>query len=304
MRLLVLMCSCAFVWSQASTERSVTFKYSVRPSNPDSKYGFFARVIGGYKLNWLDPFLLFDHFKGNSGTGFRDHPHRGFETVSYLLSGKVQHEDFMGKKGVIEAGDTQWITAGKGVMHAEAMVADSTEGFQLWVNLRSTDKMIDPSYQELPHEHIPTVSDSGVNVTIIAGESLGVQSPTLTLTKAMYLDVKLAPGAKLKQAVPQGWNGFLYVIAGDVDAAGTKLVRFEAGILSTTEGEVVLTSTDGGRVLLLAGEPLNEPMVPCGYFVMNSATECRAAESDFTLARNGFEAKANWHSETQKLITH
>ncbi|CAH1267727.1 Hypp3782 [Branchiostoma lanceolatum] len=175
------------------------------------------RSVGRPELKSLDPFLLLDEFKVRKPAGFPDHPHRGFETATYMLRGQTRHEDFMGHKGRIGPGDLQWMTAGRGIVHCE-MPGDETEshGLQLWINLKKADKMMEPAYQELLSKDIPKPSKDGVTVAVIAGESLGVKSKVYTRTPTMYLDFKLEPRAKYTQAVPKGWNGFVYVLSGHV----------------------------------------------------------------------------------------
>ncbi|XP_017823967.1 pirin isoform X3 [Callithrix jacchus] len=163
------------------------------------------RSIGRPELKNLDPFLLFDEFKGGRPGGFPDHPHRGFETVSYLLEGgSMAHEDFCGHTGKLNPGDLQWMTAGRGILHAEMPCSEEpAHGLQLWVNLRSSEKMVEPQYQELKSEQIPKPSKDGVTVAVISGEALGIKSKIYTRTPTLYLDFKLDPGAKHSQPIPK-----------------------------------------------------------------------------------------------------
>ena len=155
------------------------------------------RSVGRPELRNLDPFLMLDEFKGKQPAGFPDHPHRGFETVSYMLKGQFKHEDSKGHKGIIEEGDLQWMTAGKGIVHCEMPWGDvESQGLQLWVNLAKKDKMIEPQYQELKSTDIPVKIKDGVTVKVIAGESYGTQSKVYTRTPTLYLDFKLDHGAK------------------------------------------------------------------------------------------------------------
>ncbi|XP_056591313.1 pirin isoform X2 [Triplophysa dalaica] len=175
------------------------------------------RSIGRRELKNLDPFLMLDEFNIAKPAGFPDHPHRGFETVTYLLSGETAHEDSCGHSGTLETGDLQWMTAGRGVIHAEMPVSDGRiHGIQLWVNLKSADKMVEPQYQELKGKDIPKPSKDGVTVTVISGEALGVKSKIYTRTPTIYLDFKLKGGAKHMQPVPKGWTAFIYTLAGSV----------------------------------------------------------------------------------------
>ncbi|XP_021101037.1 pirin isoform X2 [Heterocephalus glaber] len=176
------------------------------------------RSIGRPELKNLDPFLLFDEFKGGRPGGFPDHPHRGFETVSYLLEGgSMAHEDFCGHRGKMNPGDLQWMTAGRGILHAEMPCSEEpAHGLQLWVNLKSSEKMVEPRYQELKSEEIPKPSKDGVTVAVISGEALGIKSKIYTRTPTLYLDFKLDQGAKHSQPIPEGWTSFIYTISGDV----------------------------------------------------------------------------------------
>ncbi|XP_066510489.1 pirin-like isoform X2 [Hoplias malabaricus] len=203
----------------------VVRKVSVSVLSVEQSEGVGARVrrsIGGRRLKNLDPFLLLDEFRVSKPAGFPDHPHRGFETVTYLLSGVSAHEDFCGHYGKLEAGDLQWMTAGRGVVHAEMPMSDEPiHGLQLWVNLRKADKMVEPQYQELKNQQIPKPSKDGVTVTIISGESLGVKSKVYTRTPTIYLDFRLKQGSKYVQPVPSGWTAFIYTLSGSVHTAQT-----------------------------------------------------------------------------------
>ncbi|XP_065885740.1 uncharacterized protein [Dysidea avara] len=173
------------------------------------------RSVGRPELRQFDPFLMLDEFKVKKPAGFPDHPHRGFETVTYMITGSFQHEDFCGHKGTIYPGDLQWMTAGKGIVHSEMPHGDDENvGLQLWINLKAKEKMIEPQYQELLSKDIPHVEKDGVHVAVIAGESMGISSPVRTRTPTMYLDFKMEPGATLTQAIPEGWNGFIYTLKG------------------------------------------------------------------------------------------
>uniref|UniRef100_A0A8R7Q725 Pirin-like protein n=2 Tax=Triticum urartu TaxID=4572 RepID=A0A8R7Q725_TRIUA len=174
------------------------------------------RSIGGCELRSLDPFLLLDEFSVSKPAGFPDDPHRGFETVTYMLDGAFTHRDFSGRKGSIRTGDVQWMTAGRGIVHSEMPTADGVQkGLQLWINLASKDKMIEPRYQELESKDISQVEKDGVAVRIIAGEAFGVRSPVYTQTPTMYMDFTMQPGSQLHQPIPEGWNAFVYIIEGE-----------------------------------------------------------------------------------------
>ncbi|KAI8929426.1 RmlC-like cupin domain-containing protein [Entophlyctis helioformis] len=303
--------------------------------------GLGARVrrsIGTYELRNLDPFLMLDEFNVKEPAGFPDHPHRGFETVTYMLSGVFQHEDFAGHKGTIGPGDLQWMTAGRGIVHAEMPLSkDVCTGLQLWVNLPRNAKMIPPRYQELSATHVPlAVSPDGkTSVKVIAGESYGVAAKVHTYSPMYYLDVSMAAGAVFEQAIPEGYTAFVYTLEGsatfgdtsssssDVDPADVQqpaqphctLVLSKDGLLlrATTAPEAASPASPASatsatptapktaaRFVVIAGEPINEPIVQHGPFVMNSETEIRQAIMDYQLGRNGFEKAPEWESDIGK----
>lgn len=251
-----------------------------------------TRVIGGGALPELDPFLLLDEFGTDRAEdyigGFPSHPHRGFETVTYMLDGRMRHKDNHGNEGLLTPGGVQWMTAGRGVIHSELPEQQEgrMEGFQLWLNLPGRDKMRDPWYRDIPAAEIPLVESPGVQVRLIAGERHGVAGAMQRdVTQPLYLDVQLAPGADFEQALPDTHNAFLYVYRGGV--------RFDSGclvgsgrmaILANTPGSDGLRFTaaeEGARLILVAGQPLNEPIAQYGPFVMNTEGELLQAVRDF-----------------------
>ncbi|KJE92959.1 pirin-like protein [Capsaspora owczarzaki ATCC 30864] len=256
------------------------------------------RSIGRPELGRLDPFLMLDYFTGVPPAGFPDHPHRGFETVSYLLEGKFAHEDFAGHKGVLNAGDLQWMTAGRGIVHSEVPLTKSV-GLQLWVNLARKDKMIEPNYQELLKKDIPVATKDGVTVTVIAGSSMDIDSAVYTRTPTMYLDFKLDPNSSFNQAIPKGWNGFAFTISGkayfgpadSVSVAFSFALNLPFGLISPS------LSQEPAHFVLIAGKPLNEPIVQHGPFVMNTREEIMQTIRDYQERKNGFERAAGWYSE-------
>ncbi|XP_077970481.1 pirin-like [Styela clava] len=255
------------------------------------------RSVGGAQLRNLDPFLLLDEFRVKPPAGFPEHPHRGFETVTYMLNGKFTHEDFCGHKGTIGPGDLQWMTAGRGIVHSEMPAKDTDEGhgLQLWINLRSAEKMCEPAYQELVAGDIPKPSKNGVTVAVISGESLGVKSKVYTRTPTMYLDFKLESGAKIEQPVPKGWTAFVYTLSGDLSISGTEVASHHTAILD--DGEFVALENlekEISHFVLVAGQPINEPIVQQGPFVMNTREQISQAINDFHNGQNGFEKAASW----------
>ncbi|MCH8105123.1 MAG: pirin family protein [Proteobacteria bacterium] len=253
-----------------------------------------TRVIGQPALQELDPFLLLDAFRSDDPddyiAGFPSHPHRGFETVTYLLEGRMRHKDNAGNEGVIEAGGIQWMTAGRGIIHSEMPEQEDgrLEGFQLWVNLPASHKMTEPAYQEHNASNIPVESRPGTKIRVIAGEtSLGTAGPILQpLTEPLYLDVSLDANTAFSEKIAKHHNAFVYVIEGSVtlesDQGGTvSVVRDQLAIL--TQGATIeLESTEqAARFLLIGGKPLGEPIVRSGPFVMNTREELQQAYSDY-----------------------
>ncbi|BFZ56943.1 RNA pol II transcription cofactor [Savitreella phatthalungensis] len=261
------------------------------------------RSIGTQQLRNFSPFLMLDHFRVPKGAGFPDHPHRGQETVTYMLEGSFQHEDFAGHAGEIAAGDLQWMTAGRGIMHAEMPLQDSEiipTGLQLWVDLPSAEKMCEPRYQELKDTSIPRVNPNDlVEVKVISGESYGTSSPVQTKAGVWYLDIRVKAGGKLRQPIPEGWNAFLYTLDGDIDVAGKKVGAFNTVVLTQEGGglEVENPASGDARFVLIAGEPLDQEVVQYGPFVMDTPEGIRQAFTDYQTKSNGFERAASWGSK-------
>ncbi|KAJ3683531.1 hypothetical protein LUZ60_013758 [Juncus effusus] len=260
------------------------------------------RSIGRPELKSLDPFLLLDAFEVSPPAGFPDHPHRGFETVTYMLEGAFTHQDFAGHKGTIQAGDVQWMTAGRGIVHSEMPAGQGVQkGLQLWINLSSKDKMIEPRYQELQSKDITQAEKDGVFVRIIAGEAFGARSPVYTRTPTLYMDFTLQPGSHLTQPIPSSWNSFAYIIKGEgvftkEDASPIK--SHHCIVFGEGDGVEVWNKGEGAlRFVLVGGEPLDEPVVQHGPFVMNTRAEIVQAMEDYRMGRNGFERARNWESD-------
>ena len=255
-------------------------------------------------ISEFDPFLLLDeigpiNIKPGKQKGFPDHPHRGFETVTYLLEGKFEHKDSQGHAGIINSGDVQWMTAGSGVIHSEMPEKEFSKnggklhGFQLWVNLPKSSKMMKPRYQEILQSKIPTgtTKDDNITVKVIAGESLGAKAIINTIIPIMYLHFKLEPGFRIVQPIPKEYNVFAYVIQGKGvfdPSDSNKVERGNLVIFDTDGNEVYIQAVEDSKipfeVLLIGGVPIREPITRYGPFVMNTQQEIYKAIEDY---RNG-----------------
>jgi len=274
------------------------------------------RSIGTPNLKYLTPFLMLDHFNIGPGAGFPDHPHRGQETITYLLAGGVDHEDFAGNKGRLEAGDLQFMTAGRGIVHAE-MPAQNTEqniGMQLWVDLPKHLKMCEPRYRDLRASEIPkaTADNGKVEVKVISGKSQGIDSvKDLAYTPVWLLDILIHPGGKITQDLPNGWNAFAYLLNGIADFSNgddkTETVVQYHNVVFDQAGDSVTISVEEGasedaRLMLVAGQPLDQPIVQYGPFVVNSREEVVQAMMDYQTRTNGFERADEWESSIGKRM--
>ena len=256
-----------------------------------------TRVIGTPQLPDLDPFLMLDEFGTERAedylAGFPDHPHRGFETVTYMLDGRMRHKDNHGNEGLLVPGSVQWMTAGRGLVHSEMpeQEAGRMRGFQLWVNLPAKDKMGAPAYQEFAPERIPLVAaGEGVSIKVIAGVVDGVEGPIVQpATAPLYLDVSLAPDAAWQYDLPDGHNAFAYAFEGDVDVGEDDPARAlsaqELAVLGGGTRLVLSAGGQGARLILVAGRPLREPVARHGPFVMNTREELMQAFVDFQQGR-------------------
>ena len=248
-----------------------------------------TRVIGTPLLRSLDPFLMLDEFRSDEPqdylAGFPDHPHRGFETVTYMIAGKFRHKDNKGHEGILGAGGAQWMTAGRGIVHSEMpeQEAGLVHGFQLWLNLPKKDKMCDAGYRDVQAGDIPHVSLSGgVVVRALAGTVNGVSGPiSVRATEPVYFDVEIPAGVTAEIPVPSGHEGFVYPFIGDIAVDGRKLVRGELGVLTRGDGIRITAADKAARVLVIAGKPLKEPVVQYGPFVMTTPQEVEQAIEDF-----------------------
>ena len=253
------------------------------------------RVLTQTLQRRLDPFLMLDAFgsdkAGDYIAGFPEHPHRGFETVTYMLKGRMRHRDSAGNEGLITDGGVQWMTAGRGVVHSEMPEQNEglMEGFQLWLNLPGKDKLRDPWYRDIPNAEVPRFTlDSGVTVQVIAGSAHGVAGAVQREgTEPLYLDIDLPEGASFEQPLPEGHNAFVYVFRGEAVIAGKGVAQARMAILDNAEGAdgVVVKAAKATRLLLIAGRPLKEPIAQYGPFVMNTQAELRQAVEDFRAGR-------------------
>lgn len=277
------------------------------------------RSVGTPQLRNFSPFLMLDHFSVKPGAGFPDHPHRGQETITYLLEGAIDHEDFAGNKGTIGPGDLQFMTAGKGIMHAEmpAQNADGSAnvGLQLWVDLPAALKACEPRYRDLRAAEIPVVDadDGKVRVKVISGQSHGIDSvKDLAYTPVWILDVEVQPGGRIAQPLPAGWNAFAYVLEGAAlfgERGNQTAVDQFHNVVFEPNGDVVHAEVDAGadrsaRFVLIAGTPLDQKVVQYGPFVLTSQEEVYQAFMDYQTHSNGFERAKGWESKIGKSMVH
>jgi len=249
------------------------------------------RIIGSPRLNHVDPFVLLDEFKSDNPkdylAGFPDHPHRGIETITYMINGNFRHKDSRGGGGLLAPGCVQWMTAGKGIIHSEMpeMKDGRLWGYQLWLTLAAKDKMIEPRYQHLDPQDIPAVTEKGATVKLISGSYLGTSGPALTEFPVSYFDVNLKKDSRFQVPAAQGRNSFLYVHSGTVavelDDQAQQVSSGELALLADNTEVSVSGREDGSGFLYLSATPHNEPIVRGGPFVMNSEEEIRQAFLDY-----------------------
>ncbi|KQU82789.1 pirin [Variovorax sp. Root318D1] len=260
-----------------------------------------TRVLQQPLQKRLDPFLMLDAFgSDNPGDyigGFPNHPHRGFETVTYMIAGRMRHRDSAGHEGLLQNGGVQWMTAGRGLIHSELPEQEEglMEGFQLWLNLPAKDKMREPWYRDIQGEEIPEYTTAaGVHVRVIAGASHGIEGAVRREdTEPLYLDITLPPGAEFAQPLPEDHNALVYVYRESLWIAGSEVPTRRMAILANDPGSdgVVLragaTNHSPARALLIAGKPLREPIAQYGPFVMNTQEEVKQAVHDFQNGKFG-----------------
>jgi hypothetical protein len=253
-----------------------------------------SRAIANAELEHLDPFLLLDEFRSDDPNdyiaGFPDHPHRGFETVTYMLAGKMEHEDHAGNRGLLVGGGAQWMTAGRGIVHSETPKQEDglMWGFQLWVNLPAVNKMTAPRYQDIDPSAIPEVKIDRGSVRVVAGTFASATGPVKGIvTDPVYLDVRLDADGRFETAIPEDHTAFVYVYDGDGTVGTTALSPKTLGVLSKGDRVAALAGESGFRFLCIAARPLNEPIARYGPFVMNTREEIHQAFEDFRNGRFG-----------------
>jgi redox-sensitive bicupin YhaK (pirin superfamily) len=261
-----------------------------------------TRVLTQNLQRRLDPFLMLDAFRNENAEdyigGFPNHPHRGFETITYMLAGRMRHRDSAGHEGLLGPGGAQWMTTGSGLIHSELPEQEEglMEGFQLWLNLPAKNKMVAPSYRDIPAAAIPEfTTPQGVRVRVLAGSSHGTAGAvTRPDTEPLYLDVHLPAGTRFEQPIAVGHNAFTYTYRGSVNIAGALVPDRHMAILANDgAGAVVVEAPEDARLILVAGKPLNEPIVQHGPFVMNTAEEIQQTLRDYREGKfNAVSARA------------
>jgi redox-sensitive bicupin YhaK (pirin superfamily) len=252
-----------------------------------------SRSIGGPDMDYLDPFLLLDEFGSEDGAdyiaGFPDHPHRGIETVTYMLDGNMRHGDNKGNSGTLRSGSVQWMTAGRGIVHSEMPEQEEglMRGFQLWVNLPAKDKMCEPYYQDFEPDQVPEVARAdGVKVRVVAGTFEGTVGAVQGIAAdPTYLDVALPAGATFEHAIPRGHTVFAYVFEGEAEIGEAVVPRAHLAVLDDGEKVVARAAEAPARFILVAGKPLHEPVARWGPFVMNTREEILQAVQDYQAGR-------------------
>jgi quercetin 2,3-dioxygenase len=278
---------------QATRSRQVLQLSEGQPTS-DGAGVRLSRVIGNHALGELDPFLLLDEFRSEDGAdyigGFPDHPHRGFETVTYMLAGRMRHRDNHGHSGLLGPGSVQWMTAGRGIIHSEMPEQEDglMWGFQLWVNLPAKDKMTAPRYQEFDPAAVPVVARDGARIRVIAGRVGDTAGPIVGIaTEPSFLDVALPAGGSFALDLPREHNVFAYPFEGNalIGEPAVTVPRGTLAVLGPGERVALGAGSSPARVLLAAARPLNEPVARYGPFVMNTQDQLRQAFADYQAGR-------------------
>ena len=251
-------------------------------------------------INQISPFLLLHHFgptKSQPGTdplGVGPHPHRGFEPVTFLYHGGIKHHDSRGNTGYLKAGDVQWMTAGRGIIHSELASPEflesggTMEGIQLWVNLSKANKMVQPRYQDVKAETIPVIHQEGASIKVVAGRFLDQQGPVETYSPVLALQLELTAGASVSLPINEKWNSFLYLLDGAIELADDQKAEGEQLVMFENDGSSIqFRALENTRILLMAGEPIDEPLAQHGPFVMNTQTEILEAMRDYQMGKMG-----------------
>jgi len=265
------------------------------------------RSIGTSTLPDLDPFLLLDLFKVRLPAGFPDHPHRGFEAVTYMISGTMLHEDFKGNKGTIGPGAIQWMTAGRGIVHAEmpGSADEDSIGLQLWINLPHDKKMMAPRYQDIGPKQLPFFEDDKKKVIVIAGEYHDVKSKLSPESVAHYYDVHLQGGSSFEHVIPDGWNALVYPYTDLPFSVQDTPVPAHSACVLIGEGKMFKVHNSSpdqvNKFIVIYGKPLNELVAIHGTMVMNTDAEIKQAFEDYQEGKNGFEGADKWTSKLRDL---
>lgn len=273
------------------TDRKITQLVQAQPVTEGAGVRIY-RSIGTPARRNLDPFLMLDQFNTENpddySAGFPDHPHRGFNTFTYMLDGHMQHGDSMGNRGDLGPGGAQWMKAASGIIHSEMpqQISGRMRGFQLWVNLPAREKMSAPAYQEIRPQAVPEIDHAGARVRLLAGDYDGRKGPVSDPnTQVQYLDISLTAGAGFEHRLPAQHAAFIYVFEGAAEIAGTALPAQHLAVLGNGERVALQAGPQGARLLLVAGRPIGEPIVQHGPFVMNTREEIEQAMDDYRRGR-------------------
>lgn len=275
------------------TARGIARTWAVTPRPTGSGGHRNAPVLPPGRWEEFDPFLLMMEDWFQQGT-FDFHPHRGIETVTYVLDGRLKHEDNHGGRGILGPGDVQWMTAGSGIIHSEdPLPGETVHSFQLWVNLPADRKMAEPGYQDLSAAGMPVREEPGARAVVFSGSSGGVTAPTKNVVPVTYVEVRIDAGASFVQDLPGDYNGFIYVMEGsgrfgkDGTPGGSRHVLWLESAAEGVDSEIVLRADEPLRALIVAGRPLREPVVAYGPFVMNTQEQIAQAYEDYRAGKFG-----------------